>query len=98
LCSWDGEEYGLLGSVEFVEKHAHILNAQAVAYINVDFGVKGTTKLQAKGTLGTVLGLFYVIALSSSTGCRHAKSAKPAGLGAGEGQHARRAPGESSMG
>lgn len=50
FASWDGEEYGLLGSVEFVEKHAHILNAQAVAYINVDFGVKGTTKLQAKGT------------------------------------------------
>jgi N-acetylated-alpha-linked acidic dipeptidase len=53
--SWDGEEYGLLGSVEFVEKHAHILNAQAVAYINVDFGVKGTTKLQAKGTLAPLL-------------------------------------------
>lgn len=49
--SWDGEEYGLLGSVEFVEKHARILDMQTVAYINVDFGVKGTSKLQAKGTI-----------------------------------------------
>jgi N-acetylated-alpha-linked acidic dipeptidase len=57
--SWDGEEYGLLGSVEFVEKHAHILNAQAVAYINVDFGVKGTTKLQAKGTLTPPFFAFF---------------------------------------
>jgi len=50
FTSWDGEEYGIMGSVEFVEKHAEILNAQAVAYINVDFGVKGTTELQALGT------------------------------------------------
>jgi len=43
-----------MGSVEFVEKHAEILNAQAVAYINVDFGVKGTTELQALGTRTSV--------------------------------------------
>ena len=29
LCSWDAEEYGLIGSVEFVEQHARLLAARA---------------------------------------------------------------------
>ena len=41
LCSWDGEEYGLLGSTEFAEEHAGDLAARAVAYINVDVAVAG---------------------------------------------------------
>lgn len=69
--SWDGEEYGLLGSVEFVEKHAHILNAQAVAYINVDFGVKGTTTLQAKGTLSPLYSHLFFLGGGSSSTHRH---------------------------
>jgi hypothetical protein len=39
-----------LGSVEFVERHASVLATQAVAYFNVDFGVKGREKFSAKGT------------------------------------------------
>ncbi|KAG7380755.1 hypothetical protein PHYPSEUDO_006809 [Phytophthora pseudosyringae] len=39
LASWDGEEYGLLGSTEFVEESADLLKQQAVAYINVDTAV-----------------------------------------------------------
>jgi N-acetylated-alpha-linked acidic dipeptidase len=41
LCSWDGEEYGLLGSTEFCEQHAEELSAKAVAYLNVDVAVGG---------------------------------------------------------
>ncbi|KAG1709945.1 hypothetical protein DVH05_016954 [Phytophthora capsici] len=36
LGSWDGEEFGLLGSTEFAEERAEELKQKAVAYINVD--------------------------------------------------------------
>jgi N-acetylated-alpha-linked acidic dipeptidase len=41
LCSWDAEEYGLIGSVEFVERHFNVLRQQAIVYFNVDVGVTG---------------------------------------------------------
>jgi len=41
LCSWDGEEYGLLGSTEWCETNAEELKKKAVAYINVDAAVGG---------------------------------------------------------
>jgi N-acetylated-alpha-linked acidic dipeptidase len=41
LCSWDGEEYGLLGSTEWVEENAAELKEKAVAYLNVDSAVSG---------------------------------------------------------
>ncbi|GMF44603.1 unnamed protein product [Phytophthora fragariaefolia] len=34
--SWDGEEYGLLGSTEYAEENAELFKKQAVAYLNVD--------------------------------------------------------------
>jgi N-acetylated-alpha-linked acidic dipeptidase len=40
LAGWDGEEYGLLGSVEWVEQLKRELRRDAVAYINMD-GVGG---------------------------------------------------------
>lgn len=40
LASWDGEEYGLLGSTEYAEENAVELKQHAVAYINVD-NIKG---------------------------------------------------------
>jgi len=36
LAAWDGEEWGLLGSTEWVEKHQQELARKAVAYINSD--------------------------------------------------------------
>ncbi|MCP9257299.1 Glutamate carboxypeptidase 2 [Dirofilaria immitis] len=36
FCNWDAEEYGLIGSTEFVEEYANLLNQRAVAYFNVD--------------------------------------------------------------
>jgi N-acetylated-alpha-linked acidic dipeptidase len=41
LCSWDGEEYGLLGSTEWAEENAAELKEKAVAYLNVDSAVSG---------------------------------------------------------
>lgn len=41
LASWDGEEYGLIGSTEWVEEYLPWLNETAVAYLNVDVGTTG---------------------------------------------------------
>ncbi len=40
-CAWDGEEPGLLGSVEWVEDHLDELKTHAVAYINSDGNERG---------------------------------------------------------
>ncbi|HEY2685174.1 MAG TPA: transferrin receptor-like dimerization domain-containing protein [Steroidobacteraceae bacterium] len=52
FCAWDGEEPGLLGSVEWVETHVAELQEHAVAYFNSDgndrgyFAAGGTQDLQ----------------------------------------------------
>src|SRR6059058_4111008 len=43
LCSWDGEEYGLIGSTGWAEENAAELQLKAVAYLNVDVAVNGPT-------------------------------------------------------
>jgi N-acetylated-alpha-linked acidic dipeptidase len=40
-CAWDGEEPGLLGSVEWVETHRDELQKHAVAYLNSDSNERG---------------------------------------------------------
>ena len=41
LALWDGEEYGLLGSTEWVEKHMDELDRNAAVYINSDSTGRG---------------------------------------------------------
>ena len=41
LALWDGEEWGLLGSTEWAEKHAAELKDKAAVYINSDSSGKG---------------------------------------------------------
>lgn len=41
FASWDGEEYGLLGSTEWVEEYLPWLSDSAIAYINIDVGALG---------------------------------------------------------
>lgn len=41
FASWDGEEYGLIGSTEWVEEYLPWLNGTVVAYLNVDVGTRG---------------------------------------------------------
>jgi N-acetylated-alpha-linked acidic dipeptidase len=41
LASWDAEEYGLVGSTEWAEENAAMLQSKAVAYFNMDVAVTG---------------------------------------------------------
>lgn len=41
LASWDGEEYGLLGSTEWVEDNKEWLSKEGAVYINCDSAVSG---------------------------------------------------------
>ncbi|KAI0451412.1 N-acetylated-alpha-linked acidic dipeptidase-like protein 2 [Xylaria acuta] len=41
LCSWDAEEYGLVGSTEWVEEYIPWLTDTAVSYLNIDVGTSG---------------------------------------------------------
>ncbi|KAI9191797.1 hypothetical protein LWI28_013580 [Acer negundo] len=41
LCNWDAEEYGLIGSTEWVEENREILASRVVAYLNADCVVSG---------------------------------------------------------
>lgn len=41
FASWDGEEYGLLGSTEWVEEFLPWLQSSTIAYLNVDVGSNG---------------------------------------------------------
>jgi len=41
FASWDGEEYNLIGSTEYVEDNMESLRRDAFAYLNVDVGVSG---------------------------------------------------------
>ncbi|KAM7257665.1 hypothetical protein ACFE04_013406 [Oxalis oulophora] len=49
LCNWDAEEYGLIGSTEWVEENREMLASKVVAYLNVDSGVSGE-EFQASAT------------------------------------------------
>ena len=41
FASWDGEEYGLIGSTEWVEEYLPWLSKTAVAYLNIDVATSG---------------------------------------------------------
>ena len=48
FCSWGAEEFGLIGSVEWVEEHAQVLMERAVAYLNTDVAVGGNYVMVAQ--------------------------------------------------
>ncbi|KAJ0751667.1 putative glutamate carboxypeptidase [Helianthus annuus] len=41
FCNWDAEEYGLIGSTEWIEENREMLASKVVAYLNVDIAVAG---------------------------------------------------------
>ncbi|KAA8523186.1 hypothetical protein F0562_009609 [Nyssa sinensis] len=41
FCNWDAEEYGLIGSTEWIEENRELLASRAIAYLNVDVAVSG---------------------------------------------------------
>jgi N-acetylated-alpha-linked acidic dipeptidase len=42
FASWDAEEYGVIGSTEWVEENSNELTQKTVAYLNLDTAVKGS--------------------------------------------------------
>ncbi|XP_023222078.1 N-acetylated-alpha-linked acidic dipeptidase 2-like [Centruroides sculpturatus] len=46
LASWDAEEFGITGSMEWIQDHAKELFQRTIAYINVDIVVTGNYSLQ----------------------------------------------------
>ncbi|XP_061183780.1 N-acetylated-alpha-linked acidic dipeptidase 2-like [Saccostrea echinata] len=50
FCSWGAEEYGLIGSTEWIEQYVKNLGSRAVAYLNVDIAVQGNYSLRSLGT------------------------------------------------
>ncbi len=43
FATWDAEEWGIVGSIEWVEAHAEQLRASVVAYVNQDAPVSGSS-------------------------------------------------------
>jgi len=61
LISWDAEEYGLMGSVEWVEEYYTVLQERAVTYINVDIAVDGNYSMRAKASPQLIDNLFEMV-------------------------------------
>jgi N-acetylated-alpha-linked acidic dipeptidase len=51
IALWDGEEFGLLGSTEWAEKHQEELKKKAVVYLNSDSSGKGWLGISGSHTL-----------------------------------------------
>ena len=51
IAWWDGEEFGLLGSTEWAEKHQEELKEKAVAYLNSDNTAHGWIHVSGSHTL-----------------------------------------------
>ncbi|KAF2876045.1 hypothetical protein BDV95DRAFT_603430 [Massariosphaeria phaeospora] len=51
FASWDGEEYGLIGSTEWVEEFLPWLAQSTIAYLNVDVGAVGPNLVVAAAPL-----------------------------------------------
>ncbi|HRJ49216.1 MAG: M28 family peptidase [Phycisphaeraceae bacterium] len=41
FCAWGAEEFGIIGSTEWVEGHRDMLSSEAVAYLNLDMAAMG---------------------------------------------------------
>ncbi|KAG0725840.1 N-acetylated-alpha-linked acidic dipeptidase 2 [Chionoecetes opilio] len=48
FCGWGAEEYGLVGSTEWVEQFSTQLSNRVVAYLNVDMAIEGNYTLRTK--------------------------------------------------
>ncbi|HUA82735.1 MAG TPA: M28 family peptidase [Bryobacteraceae bacterium] len=55
LALWDAEEFGLVGSTEWVEKHEDELEREAAVYINSDTNGRGSFGAGGSATLETFL-------------------------------------------
>uniref|UniRef100_A0AC34GPF4 Uncharacterized protein n=1 Tax=Panagrolaimus sp. ES5 TaxID=591445 RepID=A0AC34GPF4_9BILA len=56
FCNWDAEEFGLIGSTEFVEEFEKLLNQRAIVYLNVDL-ISANNSFDA----ATILSLYHTV-------------------------------------
>lgn len=91
FATWDAEEWGLVGSTEWVQLMRDSLKAGAVAYYNQDesaagrsFGAGGTASLQAM-----VRDATKTVQMPGDTVSIYARWAQPAGRGAAAGRGGR---------
>ncbi|XP_060583171.1 N-acetylated-alpha-linked acidic dipeptidase 2-like, partial [Ruditapes philippinarum] len=50
FCSWGAEEFGLIGSTEWIEENSNVLDFRSVAYINMDIAVTGNYSIRGLGS------------------------------------------------
>ncbi|XP_053399226.1 N-acetylated-alpha-linked acidic dipeptidase 2-like [Mercenaria mercenaria] len=50
FCSWGAEEFGLIGSTEWIEENSNVLDFRSVAYINMDIAVTGNYSIRGRGS------------------------------------------------
>lgn len=50
FCSWGAEEYGLIGSVEYVQEYVKVLGARVISYLNLDIAVEGNYTIDVKAS------------------------------------------------
>ncbi|XP_067940767.1 putative N-acetylated-alpha-linked acidic dipeptidase [Watersipora subatra] len=50
FCSWDAEEYGIIGSIEWLDEVRVLIADRALTYLNCDAGVMGTETLVASAS------------------------------------------------
>ncbi len=55
LAFWDGEEFGLIGSTEWMEKHADELDRKLVTYVNADSSGKGRLNIGGSHSLAAFM-------------------------------------------
>ena len=59
LCSWGAEEFGLVGSYEWVQENAKLLTNRAVVYLNTDVAVGGNYVMIAQTCPMLTEAIFY---------------------------------------
>ncbi|CUI15412.1 peptidase, putative [Bodo saltans] len=50
VCSWDAEEWAIIGSNEYVETNIELLRQRGVAYLNLDVAVSGREVMYPNGS------------------------------------------------
>jgi N-acetylated-alpha-linked acidic dipeptidase len=81
LALWDGEEYGLLGSTEWVEKHAEELDKSAAVYLNTDSSGTGTMSAGGSPALERFLDEVFRDNLDPGSGKSILESVNQAAIG-----------------
>lgn len=100
FATWDAEEWGLVGSTEWVQSMRDSLRADAVAYINQDesaagrnFGSSGTASLQ-----GLMRDVTHDVPMPGDTGSIYEHWARGGGRGRGRGAAAGGVPRMGDLG